>query len=66
MSSSNMMHPASYCQEKKIPEKRFRANGKNIAFRLKSNTTEPGVHGNSVCFSVRFPNDKLLSKLLRF
>jgi hypothetical protein len=43
-----MMHPALHCQEKKNPGKTlraFRANGKNIAFRLKAYTTERGFHG---------------------
>jgi hypothetical protein len=43
-----MMHHASHCQEKKNPGKAlraFRAKGNNIAFRLKSYTTERGFDG---------------------
>jgi hypothetical protein len=43
-----MMHPASHCQEKKNPGKTlraFRADGKNIAFRVKPHTTEREFHG---------------------
>jgi len=43
----------------------IRGTSENIAFRLKSYTTERGFHDKSVCFLVRFPIDKGLSKLLR-
>ncbi len=40
--------------------------GENIAFRLKSYTTERGFHGKSGCSPARVQIDKGLSKLLRF